>query len=204
MSIITNHDVGDYLYPSDNYFDIPCLLLESQATNLELPFAPIGSGRKSMIAKTLHFYVDDYRFSTIWNNPGKILNGITKQVVEVNYSLFHTTPIARGVERIYKKRWLARYWQNCGLKVFVDLNVNPKFADLNCLGIPNGYNAFCTRGYKGRLQGLKQEYKIARRISGCDIPNLIVYGGGEEIHEYCMAKSLLYVEDFMTAKKIEK
>lgn len=31
MAIITNHDVGDYLYPSDNPYDIPCLLLDGQA-----------------------------------------------------------------------------------------------------------------------------------------------------------------------------
>lgn len=204
MAIITNHDVGDYLYPSDNQYDIPCLLLDGQAGALELPFAPVGAGYKTSRAKTLHFYVDDYRFATVWNNLAKIINSNIKQVVEVNYSLFHTTPIARGLERIYKKRWLARYWQNCGLKVYVDLNVSPKFYDLNRIGVPDGYNAFCTRGYRGKLEFLRMEHSIARSISGLGIPNLIVYGGGKEIHNYCKEHSLLYVEDFITSKELKK
>lgn len=204
MAIITNHDVGDYLYPSDNSYDIPCLSLDGQAGALELPFAPVGVGYKTSRAKTLHFYVDDYRFATVWNNPAKIINTNIKQVVEVNYSIFQSTPVARGLERIYKKRWLSRYWQNCGLKVYVDLNVSAKFADFNRLGVPHGYNAFCTRGYRGRLDGLVLEHRIACEISGLDTPNLIVYGGGKEIHEYCMKHSLLYVADFITDKNIKQ
>lgn len=202
MAIITNHDVGDYLYPSDNEYDIPCLLINGQAGYLELPFTPVGAGYKTSRAKTLHFYVDDYRFATIWENPAKIISNHLKQIVEVNYSLFHTTPIARGLERIYKKRWLSRYWQECGLLVYVDLNVSPKFYDLNRLGIPDGYNAFCTRGYRGKIDYLKAEHQIAREISGLDSPNLIIYGGGKVIHDYCMEHSLLYVADFITEKNL--
>ena len=57
-----------------------------------------------------------------------------------------------------------------------------------------------------RLKTLKLEtttdaiFHHAQRISGCDVPNMIVYGGGHEIHEYCMKHSLLYVTDFMTEK----
>lgn len=202
MSTIVNHDVEDYLYPSDNGFDIPCLRSDRQASAVILPFAPVGAGFKTSRAKTLHFYVEDYKFATVWKNPSKILNGTIKQVVEPNYSIFDTTPVARGLERIYKKRWLARYWQECGLLVFADLNVSRKFYDYNRMGIPDGYNAFCTRGYRGKTDCLVEEHRIAREISGLDIPNLVVYGGGNDIHEYCIKNSLMYVPDFMTEKDL--
>lgn len=192
--------VKDILYPSDNIFDIPVLRLDMQAGNLELPFVPYGSPYKMKSAKTLHYFIEDYRFNTLWDNPAKILNKYITQSVEPNYSLFDTTPIARGIERIYRKRWIARYWQEHGLLIYADLNVSAKFYEYNQLGIPQGYNAFATRGYRGKLDALEMEYEIAVRISGFDCPNMIVYGGGNEIHDFCMKRSLLYVTDFITEK----
>jgi len=120
--------------------------------------------------------------------------------VECNYSLFDTTPLAFGLQFIYQKRWMARYWQQNGIRIYVDLNVSSKFFEYNRMGVPDGWNAFATRGAMGGLELLKAKFNQARQISGLDSPNLIVYGGGREIHEYCMEYSLLYVTDFMTEK----
>lgn len=81
--------------------------------------------------------------------------------------------------------------------VYADLNVARKFYEWNRLGIPEGYNAFATRGYADREEYLKQEIGIARQISGLDKPNMIVYGGGEKIRELCLQNNVLYVEQFM-------
>ena len=110
------------------------------------------------------------------------------------------SPLAQGLDLIYKKRWLARYFQECGINVYADLNVSSKFYEVNRLGIPIGYNAFATRGTRGHLAELEAELMIAREISGQSIPNLIVYGGGQEIHEFCNRNSLVYIHDFMTEK----
>ena len=165
-----------------------------------LPFAPYGAGRKTKSAQTIHFYVDDYRFANVWKNPAKVLNTCARAVIEPNFSLFDTTPFAQGLDLIYKKRWLARYFQECGLNVYADLNVSSKFYEVNRLGIPAGYNAFATRGTRGHLAELETELMIAREISGEAIPNLIVYGGGQEIHDFCNQNSLVYIHDFMTEK----
>ena len=194
----------DCIYPSDNIYDIPCLKIDKQAGYLLLPFAPYGAGRKTKLAQTIHFYVDDYRFASIWRNPAKVLNSQARAIVELNYSLFDTTPLAHGLDSIYKKRWLSRYFQECGLEVYVDLNVSPKFAEYNILGVPAGYNAFATRGNRGCLIHLQHELDTARRISGKDIPNFIVYGGGNEVHDFCNQNSLVYVPDFMTQKGVER
>lgn len=73
----------------------------------------------------------------------------------------------------------------------------------NCLGIPDGYNAFATRGYADRQEYLKKEIQIAREISGKDTPSMIVYGGGEKIKELCVQNNILYVEQFM-ANRVKK
>ena len=193
-------EAKDILYPSDNWYDIPTLDMGMQAGRLELPCVPFGTAFKMQGARTVHYYVEDYRFVGLWENPAKGVNEAITQAVEPNYSLFDTTPVARGLERIYRKRWLARWWQEHGIRIYADLNVSSKFYEHNLLGIPHGWNAFATRGYRGKLDALREEHAIAQRVSGCDNPNMIVYGGGKEIHEYCMEHSLLYVTDFMTEK----
>lgn len=192
--------VPDILYPSDNPYDIPCLMPDMQAGAMELPFVPYGTAFKAKTARTVHYYVEDYRFATLWENPAKGIGKNITQSAEVNYSLFDTTPVARGLERIYRKRWLARYWQEQGVRIYVDLNVSAKFYELNLLGVPQGWNAFATRGCRDCFEAVVAEYEIAQRVSGKDAPNMIVYGGGARIHEFCMAHSLLYITDFMSEK----
>ena len=190
----------DILFPSDNLYDIPCLRIDRQAGHLELPFVPYGTGRRNKRVSTLHFYVDDYRFNALWKNPAKIFDNNPAAVVEPNYSLFDTTPLAFGLQFIYQKRWMARYWQENGIRIYVDLNVSSKFFDYNRMGVPDGWNAFTTRGSLGGLNLLEAKFNQARIISGMDSPNLMVYGGGNEIHEFCCRHSLLYVHDYMTEK----
>lgn len=192
----------DVLYPADNRFDIPTLLMEQQAGHLELPFSPWGANsRLRKDVATYHFYVDDYRFEKLFKDPINLLTSGCKAIVEPNCSCHDQTPVAYGISLIYKKRWLARYFQECGVKVYADLNVSHKFIEYNKMGIPKGYNAFFTRGLDGWMESLKSDLQVAQEISGLDQPNLIVYGGGDEIQRFCQEHGLLYVTDFINAKK---
>lgn len=194
--------LSDCLYESNNIYDIPTLRLDMQAGKVILPLAPWGAdSRLRKDISTYHFYVEDYRFEAIWKDPTKVLMSGVQALVEPNLSLFDTTPVAYGLQQIYKKRWIARYFQECGIKVYADLNVSRKFQEYNKLGIPEGYNAFFTRGYADRISTLEEEIEIARQISGHDNPNLIVYGGGAKVHEVCAKHNLVYVEQYMQAKK---
>lgn len=192
----------DVLYDSNNEFDIPNLLLDHQAGHLELPLSPWGANsRLRKDVATYHFYVDDYRFEALFKDPIKLVTSGCKTVVEPNCSLHDQTPIAWGLQLLYKKRFLSRYLQECGINVYVDLNVSHKFIEYNKMGIPKGYNAFFTRGLDGWMESLNSDFKTAQEISGLESPNLSVYGGGEEIQEFCRQHSLLYVTDFINAKK---
>lgn len=194
--------VRDVLYESDNDFEIPNLLIEMQADKLELPLSPWGANsRLRKDVATYHFYVDDYRFEALFKNPVNLLESGCKAVVEPNCSCHDQTPIAWGLQLIYKKRWLSRYLQECGIKVYADLNVSHKFIQYNKMGIPKGYNAFFTRGLDGWMESLMSDLKVAQEISGIERPNLIVYGGGEKVKKFCQKAGLLYVTDFINEKK---
>ena len=38
---------------------------------------------------------------------------------------------------------------------------------------------------------------MAQRISGCDCPNLNVYGGGKDIEEWCYRHQLPYIGEYI-------
>ena len=190
--------MGDYRYPSDNDFDIPTLSLDNQPVHLELPFTPWGvEGRYKKGITTYHFYVDDYRFERLFKDPVNLLMSGCRAVVEPNCSIHDQTPAAFALFQIYKKRYLARYLQECGLQIWVDLNVSHHFMDYNLLGVPKGYNAFFTRGVSGWQTHLDLCLEKAQQVSGLEHPNLCVYGGGKDIEQWCRERTLFWTPEYM-------
>lgn len=193
--------LGDFVYPSDNEWGIPVLLTDNQPVHVELPIDPWGvEGRYKKHMNAYHFYVDDYRFEKLFKDPIALLMSGCKQIVEPNCSIHDNTPKPFALWQIYRKRFLARYFQECGVQVFADLNVSHRFAEFNRLGIPDGYNAFFTRGVSGWQNHLDMNLEMARRISGCDHPNLNVYGGGKDIEDWCIKNQIAYFGEFIGTK----
>jgi hypothetical protein len=202
---INNKWVPDCLYPANNLYDIPTLLPDMQAKEVALPFIPYGAeARTAKGVATYHFYVDDYRFENIWNQPNDLIKDSLIAIVEPNLSLYDTTPISYGLHLIYKKRWIARYLQGKGIHVYADLNVSPKFAEYNVLGLPDRWNAFFTRGYAQRIEYLNDEYAIAKKVSGLAEPNFVVYAGGQLVKRWCAEHNVLYIEQMRGFDKMKE
>ena len=76
-------------------------------------------GEKFPKDKIVHFYLDDYQFDRVWKDP----NGYTdvlkpfKAVLAPDFSLYTDFPRAVQIYNHYRKHWLARYWQEHGIKV---------------------------------------------------------------------------------------
>lgn len=190
--------LGDFVYPSNNEFDIPTLLMDNMPVHLELPLNPWGAeARYKKGITTYHFYVDDYRFEQLFKDPIKLLESGCKAIVEPNCSIHDQTPMAYAIWQTYRKRYLCRYLQECGLQIWVDLNVSPHFEEVNALGVPEGYNAFCTRGVSGWLPTTERHWQMAQRISGLEKPNMFVYGGGDDVAEWCKQHDVVHVKEFM-------
>lgn len=193
--------LGDYVYPSDNEFGIPVLLTDNQPVHVELPLNPWGAeARYKKDITCYHFYTDDYRFERLFKDPIKLLLSGCKQIVEPNCSIHDNTPLPLALYNIYRKRYLARYFQEVGLQVFADLNVSWRFAEYNRMGIPDGYNAFFTRGVTGWQEHLDLNLEMAKRISGLDHPNLNVYGGGKDIEDWCIKNQIAYFGEFVRGR----
>lgn len=156
----------DLRFPQDEH-DIPMLSLERQAFGLDLPMMAWGSIKRGRPMRgTYHMYVHDHDFIRVWDNPDIVVQTECAAVVEPNFSVFTDTPLPVALWAIYRKRWLARYWQERGINIWVDLRVAPAWRDINLLGVPPGWQCYATRGYADDLPLLDHDYATARQRCG--------------------------------------
>ena len=65
------------------------------------------------------FFLDDYQFERVWNKPDKYTEVLKKYkcVLSPDFSLFSDFPKAIQIFNHYRKHWVAKYWQDSGIKV---------------------------------------------------------------------------------------
>lgn len=196
-------DVPDALWPSGNEWDVPDLSLQWQADAVHLPIMLWGAvKRKTQMRGTWLFYTDDYRFKALWKDPSPVVNTGCVAVVEPNFTIGPQTPQAVALWHIYRKRWIARWWQTYGLRVFVDVNVDVEwFGDIMLLGVPRGWRAYATRGYTSRMAKTVGEYKLACDHAGTDDVLFLVYGGGKAVKLLAKQRGWIWVPEHMDVKR---
>lgn len=184
----------DTVFSSDNEWGIPTLLPQSGLSGLPMPCERWGRfARGSYNGGTLHFYTDDARFETIWQTPEKIVTSQCKAILEPNVSTGNMTPRAFALWGIYRKRWISRWVQQYGIAVFVDLNVEPEFREINMLGVPRGWTHYATRGYDTRFELLDADYKTACEHADGKPVVFVVVGGGKATHAKCRDEGWIHV-----------
>lgn len=196
--------VPNAIWPTDNEFDIPVLNTDFQANALDLPFLIWGSVSRQVKNKgTWAFYTDDYRFTSLWKSPEKIIASGCVNCVEMNYTITNQTPFPEALYSIYRKRWLARYWQEFGKKrIFVDMNIGMSYSAYNLLGVPSGWKAYSSRAYKDKLDDLLYEYHLAQQHADSDDFIFVVYGGGIEAQYICRHhKCMIWINDHKSASR---
>jgi hypothetical protein len=186
-----NHDA---IFPTDNEYGIPLLLSDSQAEWLAAPVRAWGSVARGQIhSGTWHFYSEDYRWRKLVNTPWQLTDTGAPVVVEPNFSIMDDMPPALVIERTYRKRWLARYWQAHGVRVFVDLFVPIHHQHWNLLGVPAGWTAYATRGGDRDISGLIQDHRTATQYAGTEQILFAVFGGGRKVAEWCQRNAATHI-----------
>lgn len=68
----------------------------------------------------VHFFVDDYRFKGIYDNPELSLNKFSqyKFVLTPDFSLYADMPLWLQLTNVAKNRWCGAFWQEHGLTVY--------------------------------------------------------------------------------------
>ncbi len=67
----------------------------------------------------VHFFVDDYRFSGIYDNPERTIERYSQYafLLTPDFSTYADMNLWRQLESVAKNRWVGAYWQSKGLTV---------------------------------------------------------------------------------------
>lgn len=195
--------VPDLIFPSDNDLGIPTLLPELQGSADDGPYVRWGSiSRRSTNRGGWHFYTDDYKFAGIWTDAQRVPNSGCRAVVEPNFSTAPGMPKAAALWGIFRKRWLARFWQSQGVRIVVDLNVDPEFLGLNLLGVPPGWRSYATRSHKSHgVETIAREFEAACERAGTDQITFLVFGGGLAVREACASRDWAWAPEDADTKR---
>lgn len=87
--------------------------------------------------KGVHFFVDDYRFSGIYDHPERSFHRYSQYafLLTPEYSTYADMDLWRQLESTAKNRWVGAYWQSRGLTVYPSI----------CWGTARSYE-FCFDG----------------------------------------------------------
>ena len=120
----------------------------------------------------VHFFVDDYRFEGIYNNPKRTLTKFSQYafLLTPDFSTYADMDLWRQIESVAKNRWVGAYWQNKGLIVIPTISwSSPRSYEFCFDGVEqNAIVAISTlgcrtsklqflRGYEAMLQKLSPE-----------------------------------------------
>ena len=87
----------------------------------ELEWIPFNYANtaKDRSKKGVHFYVDDYQFSRLWNRPDDYISMLSEFAAECtpDFSQYTDMPVAMRIYNHYRKHWLGAYWQMKGIHV---------------------------------------------------------------------------------------
>jgi hypothetical protein len=158
---LTQADVPNAIFPTNNQWGVPVLDLNMQADEVPGPVTIWGSIGRSRNSGTWLFYTDDYRFNKLWQDPSTVVNTRCTACAEINFSERKQDAMALAMWNTYRKRWVARWWQSRGIRILVDMDVSDRFIDINLLGVPKGWRSFVTRGYNNSLESLHSAYARA-------------------------------------------
>jgi hypothetical protein len=68
---------------------------------------------KKRRTKTVHFFLDDYKFDEAWNKPDKQIPKLAQyaQVLSPDFSMYTDMPLPLQVYNTFRSRWCASVWQ---------------------------------------------------------------------------------------------
>ena len=99
-----------------------------------------------------HFFLDDFRFESIWSNPVVSIEHIkTSVVLSPDFSLYRDWPLALQIWNTYRNRWCGAFWQSRGLTVIPTVSWSGKMSYDFCFDAiePGGVVAISTLGISG-------------------------------------------------------
>lgn len=147
--------------------------------------------------KAVHFFIDDYQFERLWNNPQKYVEKLKKYeaVLTPDFSPYADMPHATQIFNHYRKHWIGKYLQNNGVKVIPTIRASRDERSLEWFldGEPVGgivcISSMWTADKEAKEYFLK-EFELMKKT----LKPEKIYVYGNEVEEL---KGVEYIETFM-------
>lgn len=130
-----------WLFASSNAFGIPDLLHTSteRIPTWLVPYRQRIRANEPLDDGGVHFFLDDYRFETVWSRPFKALEALApyEMVLTPDFSLYRDWPLLLQLWNTYRNRWCGRFWQEQGYSVIPTVSWSTVDSyDFCFLGVP--------------------------------------------------------------------
>ncbi len=130
----------------------------------------------------VHFYIDDYQFERIWNNPQQYVEKLRQYVCVAtpDFSPYGDMPLATQIFNIYRKAWVGAFLQSQGITVIptVRASTDPRSMEFYLDGIPKNsivlISNMWTKDKEARKYFIEHEYK--NMIDKLHPNKVLVYG----------------------------
>ena len=129
------------LFPSDNELGIPCLA-HAPVERVPAWLAPYRTRIRANDPPddgAVHFFLDDYRFETVWSRPRKALEALAPYttLLSPDFSLYREWPLALQIFNTYRNRWCGAFWLSRGFRVIPTVSWSTAESYAFCfLGLP--------------------------------------------------------------------
>lgn len=121
-------------------YDMPMLAKQDVTPPDMLMGFNYATGKKTVKHCGIHFFIDDYQFQRVWNQPDRYIAPLKrfKCVLAPDFSTYMDMPEAMKIWNVFRSRLIGAYWQACGLKVIPTLQwAGPESFPYCFSGIPN-------------------------------------------------------------------
>jgi len=143
-----------HLFPTDNEWGVPCLsaVPRSRLPRWLAPYRTRIRSQQPLHDGALHFFLDDYRFETVWNRPRQVLPALQgyATLLTPDFSLYRDWPRTLQIWNVYRNRWCGAFWQSLGYAVIPTISWGGASSfDFCFLGVPlRSFVAVSTVGLK--------------------------------------------------------
>jgi len=129
------------VFPSGNGYGIPDLRHTSlgRIPAWLVPYRQRIRANGALDDGAVHFFLQDYRFETVWNRPVKALEALApyQTVLTPDFSLYRDWPLMLQLWNVYRNRWCGRFWQEQGFTVIPTISWSTAVSyDFCFLGVP--------------------------------------------------------------------
>lgn len=126
------------IYPGDETYGIPSVQGASVIPDSMTAWNQAPSSRPG---SAWHFFLDDYRFETVWNRPEVSLSRVQLlgMALSPDFSLWRQMPMVMQLWQVYRARWLSALWEANGITVIPTVSWSDQRShEWAWLGIPAG------------------------------------------------------------------